>query len=105
MRYYSKATMTDQQLQTDFAPSGTEALVCADLEQRGAYSGVAEDIADRQQLGLRKYGVSLADARLSPKQTLQHAYEEALDLANYLKRLIVLLDSEPSAEHIPVLSK
>lgn len=51
---------------------------------------VAEDLAKRQARGLSKYGVSVADNTLSEKEWLQHAYEEALDLAIYLKRLIDL---------------
>ena len=53
--------------------SGTEARVC-------------EDIAKRQQLGIKKYGVTVEGNKLSTKEWLQHAYEEALDLAVYLKR-------------------
>jgi hypothetical protein len=55
--------------------SGTEAQVC-------------KDIATRQEKGIQKYGVSVADNPLTAKQWIQHAYEEALDLAVYLKRLI-----------------
>lgn len=55
--------------------SGTEAQVC-------------KDIAARQEKGIQKYGVSVAGSRLTTKAWLQHAYEEALDLAVYLKRLI-----------------
>ena len=39
----------------------------------------------RSQLGLVKYGVSLDEANLSRVEHLQHALEEALDLANYLQ--------------------
>jgi hypothetical protein len=42
----------------------------------------------RADVGLRKYGVAVADASLSRRQWLQHAKEEALDLAVYLQRLI-----------------
>lgn len=56
--------------------TGIEALVC-------------EDIAQRQKHGLAKYGVAVADNPLTEEQWLQHAYEEALDLAVYLKRLMV----------------
>lgn len=52
----------------------TEAL-CAELHKRAA-------------TGLRKYGVSVSDAPLSRRQWLQHAKEEALDMAAYLQRLI-----------------
>jgi hypothetical protein len=58
-----------------FTPSGIEAEVC-------------HDIAKRQQLGLAKYGVTVADNPLSLKEWMQHAYEECLDQAIYLKRAI-----------------
>jgi hypothetical protein len=50
-------------------PTGIEAQVCA-------------DIAARQRIGIAKYGVTVEQ---SPDDMLQHAYEEALDLAVYLK--------------------
>lgn len=56
-------------------PTGIEKLVC-------------EDIAKRQQLGLHKYGISVADNHLTMKQWVKHAYEEALDMAIYLKRIL-----------------
>lgn len=43
-------------------------------------------LLERQQTGVGKYGVTLADAPLTPAQVAQHAIEEALDLANYLQR-------------------
>lgn len=42
------------------------------------------DLVEREQVGIRKYGVTLTDANLSRGELLQHAREEALDLANYL---------------------
>lgn len=62
------------------APTGTEAAVCA-------------DIAARQQRGIAKYGQTVAENPLSLRAWLQHAYEEALDLAVYLKRAIQQIDS------------
>lgn len=61
--------------------TGIEAEVCA-------------DIAKRQQLGISKYGVSVADNPLELKQWLQHAYEECLDQAVYLKRAIRQIESQ-----------
>ena len=52
--------------------TGTEAKVC-------------EDIAARQQTGIAEYG-TVAEKPLTHRQLLQHAYEEALDLAVYLRR-------------------
>ena len=57
------------------SPTGTEKEVC-------------RDIAKRQELGLSKYGVSVTDNPLDLKEWLQHAYEETLDKAVYLKRAI-----------------
>ena len=59
--------------------TGTEALVC-------------KDIATRQKLGTAKYGTTVYENPLELKQWLQHAYEEALDQAIYLKRAIQELD-------------
>lgn len=56
-------------------PSGIEALVC-------------DDIAKRQQLGISKYGTTVADNPLTHFEWLQHAYEECLDMAVYLRRAI-----------------
>ncbi len=53
--------------------TGTEARVCA-------------DIAKRQQVGIAKYGTTVKDNPLSLREWLQHAYEEMLDSAVYLKR-------------------
>ena len=53
--------------------SGIEKLVC-------------RDIAKRQKLGIKKYGVTVKANPLTHKQWLTHAYQEALDLAIYLRR-------------------
>jgi len=55
--------------------SGTEANVC-------------KDIGARQKLGIEKYGQTVSENPLEVDEWLQHAYEEALDLAIYLKRAI-----------------
>lgn len=49
---------------------------------------ICADILERQKRGLQKYGVSVADNPLDLRQWLQHAYEECLDQAVYLKRII-----------------
>ena len=54
-------------------PSGIEAMVC-------------DDIAKRQQVGITKYGTTVAENPLTHAEWLQHAYEECLDMAIYLKR-------------------
>jgi len=54
---------------------------------------VRDDLLQRSQVGISKYGVTLARNDLSLRDWLQHAYEETLDQANYLKRAIVEIDN------------
>ncbi len=64
------------------------------IEQvNGTELAVCEDIAARQQKGLMKYGTSVADNPLDLREWLQHAYEETLDTAVYLKRAILELEA------------
>ena len=65
-------------------PSGTEAKVC-------------EDIAKRQQIGIAKYRTTVVDNPLSLREWLNHAYQECLDQAVYLKRAIQDLDAKQNA--------
>ena len=55
---------------------------------------VRADLLQRSQVGIAKYGVTLGGAGLSLREWLQHAYEEMLDTANYLKAAIIELDKE-----------
>jgi hypothetical protein len=55
---------------------------------------VREDLLRRSQLGILKYGTTLKRTDLSLKDWLQHAYEETLDQANYLKRAILELEGK-----------
>lgn len=64
---------------TNHTPTGVEAEVC-------------ELIAKRQQLGIAKYAMTVADNPLALRDWLQHALEEVLDQAVYLKRAINELD-------------
>ena len=57
----------------------TETQVCADIKRR-------------QELGIAKYGATVAQNPLDLRQWLQHAYEEKLDDAVYMKRAIQELD-------------
>lgn len=70
----------------------------------GIEARVAEDIAERQRLGIAKYGTTVADADLTDTQWLRHAYEEALDLSVYLRTLIEQLEAQrrpPEPERLP----
>lgn len=64
--------------------TGIEALVC-------------EEIAMRQQKGIAKYGTTVADNPLALRQWLQHALEEALDKAVYLRRAIAEIDKQSAS--------
>ncbi len=55
-------------------------------EATGIEAEVIRDIADRQRLGIKKYGCTVAE---STDDMLQHAYEESLDLCVYLKAEII----------------
>ena len=59
----------------------------------GIEADVCEDIAARQRLGLAKYGTTVAGNPLPLREWLQHAYEECLDQAIYLRRAIAEIDS------------
>lgn len=52
----------------------------------GVEARVIDDIATRQKAGVAKYGTTVSDNPLALSQWLQHAYEECLDQAVYLKR-------------------
>ena len=60
---------------------GTEWLICA-------------DIAKRQQLGIKKYGVTVEKSNLTLRQWLQHSYEEKLDDIVYMKRSMEEMDAK-----------
>lgn len=53
---------------------------------------VIEKIRQRRDLGRKKYGTSMERTDLTQKQWLQHAQEEAMDLAIYLEKCIQKID-------------
>lgn len=59
--------------------TGTESRVCA-------------DIAARQAKGICKYGTTVEANPLPALEWARHAYEEALDMAVYLRRLVEELE-------------
>lgn len=59
---------------------------------------VRADLLRRSTLGIQKYGVTLDRTDLNLRDWLQHAYEETLDQANYLKRAIIEIDSHRRAD-------
>lgn len=58
---------------------------------------VRADLLQRSQFGIKKYGVTLERTDLNLRDWLQHAYEETLDQANYLKRAILEIDNQEVA--------
>lgn len=46
-----------------------------------------QDIAARAEVGLKKYNTTMDRDDLTASDWIQHAYEECLDMALYLKRL------------------
>jgi hypothetical protein len=72
-------------MHTETQVTGTEARVCW-------------DIAERQRKGIAKYGQTVEQNPLSLRQWLQHAYEETLDKAIYLKRAIEEIDATKEAD-------
>lgn len=55
---------------------------------------VIAEIRDRSKKGYAKYGTTMTREDLSLRDWAQHALEEALDMAIYLKRIIRDLDAE-----------
>lgn len=54
-------------------------------------ASVMEDLRSRADRGLKKYNTTLGEN--NHQNMLQHAYEEALDLAQYLKKEITTLNT------------
>ena len=65
--------------------SGTELRVC-------------RMIAERQMRGIQKYGTTVEANPLTLRDWLQHALEESLDQAIYLKRAIEEMDRRAEGE-------
>lgn len=55
-------------------------------------------LLQRSNVGVSKYGVTLFNSGLGRRELLQHALEEALDLANYLQAEIMRLDEAPDQD-------
>ena len=56
--------------------------------QSDIYKEVITDLISREKIGRAKYGTTVDKANLSEMEWMQHAYEEALDFAIYLKRMM-----------------
>lgn len=64
------------------------------FEAKGIEGLLVLDICQRQELGVKKYGKTVEENPLPLRDWLQHAYEECLDQAIYLRRAIQELDKD-----------
>ena len=75
------------------------------VRPKHVYSQVMVDLRDREKMGIEKYGVSVDKAELDTLQWMQHAYEESLDHAIYMKKIILEAHREiqraKGKEHAP----
>jgi hypothetical protein len=56
--------------------------------QVSVYESIISDLKNREQLGHKKYGVSVDQANLTQKEWAQHAIEEMYDMIVYMKCLM-----------------
>ena len=68
-------------------------MMSVEAPRDAVVDAVRDDLLRRSQLGIAKYGVTLERTDLTLRDWLQHAYEETLDKANYLKRAIMEIDA------------
>jgi hypothetical protein len=65
--------------------------VATQLPKDSITCAVMEDLKHRADRGLQKYNTTLGEN--DHQNMLQHAYEEALDMAQYLKKEIITLNT------------
>ena len=65
-----------------------------DEEKDTIVEAVRDDLQKRSEIGIKKYNTTLDRTDLTEIDWLNHAYEEALDLALYLKKTITLKANE-----------
>ena len=70
------------------------------IRAQGTEARVCQDIARRQQVGIAKYGTTVEGNPLNLRQWLNHAYEETLDKAVYLRRAIEEIERESDCKGI-----
>jgi hypothetical protein len=65
---------------------------------------VAEELLDRAKHGLNKYGTTVERTDLIVSEWIQHAKEEAMDLAVYLERIKQRLDCPLTEDDFSLIS-
>lgn len=73
-------------------------LECSGKARDTVIDAVRDDLLRRSQFGIKKYGVTLDRKDLNLRDWLNHAYEEALDHANYLKRAMMEIDNAAGSD-------
>jgi len=63
------------------------------MKRSNLLTQVVDELEARELKGLDTYGTTLDRTDLTRSEWLQHAYEEALDLALYLKKLKIEEDA------------
>lgn len=58
------------------------------MEHSLLLESVMRDLRMREREGYKTYGTTMDRTDLTEKEWIQHAYEEALDLALYLKKIM-----------------
>lgn len=62
------------------------------IEVSGIEAMVCQDIARRQLIGLSKYKTTVMENPLPPEAWANHLYEELLDAAIYIKKILYELN-------------
>ena len=70
------------------------------IRAEGTEARVCRDIANRQALGIRKYGTTVEKNNLTVRQWLEHQYQELLDAAIYCRRAMEEIDKESNCNGI-----
>jgi hypothetical protein len=63
------------------------------MQKSNLLTQVIAELESREAKGMETYGTTLDRQDLTRSEWLQHAYEEALDLALYLKKLKIEEDA------------
>lgn len=66
---------------------------------------VIQDLQQREQRGLSKYQRTMDRTDLTHEEWLQHAYEEALDMALYLKKALLMTEKKNEKPFIPFIHR
>lgn len=64
------------------------------MEKDAVIEAVRADLLQRSEVGIKKYGVTLDQEILPLRLWLNHAYQECLDQAAYLKKAMMDMDSK-----------